>query len=153
VAKAREFSPLRFVLTLMAALAIARPTFAASLQSLLSNDPEPAGYNVIHVDDLVQLMHDRSLHIHIYDVNPADVRAQTGCIPGAEQLASYVYDASVELPSHKDATLVFYCRNTACKAADIAANRALLAGYTDVDVMEDGIEGWMNAGLHTEPAN
>jgi rhodanese-related sulfurtransferase len=153
VTKAPGFSPVRLVLTLMAALVIARPAFASSLQSLLNNDPEPPGYNVIHVDDLVQLMHDRSTHIHLYDVNPVDVRAQTGCIPGAQQLASYVYDPSVELPSHKDATLVFYCRNTACKAADIAANRALLAGYTDVDVMADGIEGWMNAGLHTEPAN
>ncbi len=137
----------------MAALAIACPAFAQSLQSLLSNDPEPAGYNIIHVDDLAQLMHDPSAHLHIYDVNPVDVRAQTGIIPDAEPLASYIYDASVYLPSHKDATLVFYCRNAACKAADVAANRALLAGYTDVDVMPDGIEGWMKAGMRTEPAN
>ena len=137
----------------MAALAIARPAFAKSLQSLLSNDPEPAGYNIIRVDDLAQLMHDPSAHLHIYDVNPVDVRAQTGIIPGAEPLPSYIYDTSVELPSHKDATVVFYCRNAACKAANIAANRALLAGYTDVDVMADGIEGWMKAGMRTEPAN
>jgi rhodanese-related sulfurtransferase len=137
----------------MAALAIAGPAFAQSLQSLLSNEPETPGFNVIHVDDLIQLMHDRTAHIHLYDVNPVDVRAQTGIIPGADPLASYIYDTSAELPSHKDATLVFYCRNTACKAADIAANRALLAGYSDVDVMEDGIEGWMRAGMHTEPAD
>ncbi len=141
------------MLTVLAIAANARPAFAQSLQSLLRNDPEPAGFNVIHVDDLVQMMHDRSAHLHIYDVNPVDVRAQTGAIPGAEQLPSYIYDTSVELPSHKDATLVFYCRNTACKAADIAANRALLAGYTDVDVMEDGIEGWIRAGMSTERAD
>jgi len=151
--KARKFSPTRFVLALMAALAIASPAFAQTLQSLLSNDPEAPGYNVIHVYDLVQLMHDRTAHIHLYDVNPVDVRARTGIIPGAEPLASYIYDTRAELPPHKDATLVFYCRNTACGAVDIAANRALLAGYTDVDVMPEGIEGWMRAGMRTEPVN
>src|ERR1700688_4260967 len=151
--RALNFSPVRFLLTVIAALAIAGPAFAQSLQSLLRNEPEPAGFNVIHVDDLAQMMHDRSAHLHLYDVNPVDVRAQTGIIPGAEPLASYIYDASVYLPAHKNATLVFYCRNTACKAADIAANRALLAGYKDVDVMPDGIEGWMRAGMHTEPVN
>jgi len=143
----------RAVPAIAAAVLIAGPALALTLDQLIDNKPAPPGFNLIHVDDLVQLMHDRSAHLHIYDVNPADVRAATGIIPGAELLASYIYDTTVELPSHKDATLVFYCRNAACKAADIAANRALLAGYTDVDVMEDGIEGWMRAGMRTEPAN
>ena len=147
----RKFS--RSVLAIAMVVLIPGPALALTLDQLIDNKPAPPDFNIIHVDDLSQLMHDRSVHLHIYDVNPVDVRAQTGIIPGAEPLASYVYDASVELPSHKDATLVFYCRNAACKAADIAANRALLAGYTDVDVMEDGIEGWMKAGMRTEPAN
>ena len=130
---------------------IAGPAFALTLDELIDNKPAPPGFNVIHVLDLVQLMHDPSAHLYIYDVNPVDDRAQTGSIPGAELLPSYVYDTSAVLPPRKDTTLVFYCRNAACKASDIAANRALLAGYTDVDVMVDGIEGWIRAGMRTDP--
>ncbi len=126
------------------------PASALTLEELINNKPAAPGFNVIHVDDLVQLMHDRSAHLYIYDVNPVDDRAQMGSIPGAELLPSYIYDASAILPPRKDATLVFYCRNEACKASDIAANRALLAGYTDVDVMVNGIEGWIKAGMRTE---
>jgi len=144
----RKFS--RSALAIAIAIVIPGPVLALTLDELIDNKPAPPGFNVIHVDDLVQLMHDPSAHLYIYDVNPVDDRAQTGSIPGAELLPSYIYDSSAVLPPRKDATLVFYCRNAACKASDIAANRALLAGYTDVDVMVDGIEGWIRAGMRTE---
>ena len=80
-------------------------------------------------------------------------RAQTGSIPGARLLPSYNYDIATELPPDKNADIVFYCRNTQCMASHTAANRALKAGYTDVSVMADGIEGWKNAGKPTDPVN
>jgi rhodanese-related sulfurtransferase len=38
-------------------------------------------------------------------------------------------------------------------ASHAAARRAVKAGYTDVSVMSDGIEGWKNAGMETQAVN
>ncbi len=38
-------------------------------------------------------------------------------------------------------------------ASHEAARRAVKAGYTDVSVMADGIEGWKNAGMRTDSVN
>ena len=38
-----------------------------------------------------------------------------------------------------------------CRASDAAAERAANAGYTNVNVMRDGIKGWANAGEPTVP--
>ncbi len=142
----------RSVLAIVAILAIAHPALAINLQSLFGNS-ELDNFKIIHVQDLDRLMKDPSAHVNILDVNPLDVRAQTGTIPGARLLASYNYDVATELPPDKNADLVFYCRNTKCMASHAAANRALKAGYTDVSVMADGIEGWKNAGMRTDPVN
>lgn len=143
---------LRSALAIAAIIAIAHPAFAISLQSLFGN-PEPDNFKIIHVQDLDRLMKSPNTHVNLYDVNPLDVRAQTGSIPGARLLPSYNYDIATELPPDKNADIVFYCRNTQCMASHTAANRALKAGYTDVSVMADGIEGWKNAGKPTDPVN
>ncbi len=137
---------------IVAILAIAHPAFAINLQSLFGNS-EPDNFKIIHVQDLDRLMKDPSAHVNIFNVNPLDVRAQTGTIPGARLLASYNYNVATELPPDKNADLVFYCRNTRCMAAPEAASHAIGAGYTNVSVMADGIEGWKNAGMRTEPVN
>ena len=140
------------MLAIAAMIAIAHPAFAIDLQSLFGN-PAPDNFKLIHVQDLDRLMKDPNAHVNIFDVNPLDVRAQTGTIPGARLLASYNYDVATELPPDKHAELVFYCRNTKCMASHEAAKRALKAGYTNVSVMADGIEGWQNAGMRTDPVN
>jgi len=38
-------------------------------------------------------------------------------------------------------------------ASHEAARRAVEAGYKDVSVMADGIEGWKNAGMPAESVN
>jgi rhodanese-related sulfurtransferase len=38
-------------------------------------------------------------------------------------------------------------------ASHEAARRAVKAGYTDVSVMADGIQGWRDAGMRTDPIN
>ena len=86
----------------------------------------------------------------IFDVNGAGVRTKFGVIPGATLLSSSSqYDLSV-LPKNKATKLVFYCANTRCTAAPTAAERAIGAGYTDVNVLHVGIAGWKEAGKKTD---
>jgi len=70
-----------------------------------------------------------------------------GIIPGAVLLRDM--DAVDQLPADKSAGLVFYCANTACGASHEAAERALTAGYQHVQVLPDGIAGWVKAGKQT----
>lgn len=90
---------------------------------------------------------DEETEVHVYDVNGDDTRHEFGTVPGAKLLASSSdYDES-ELPSDKNAKLVFYCANPSCMAAPTAAARAVNLGYTDVSVMRPGIKGWKDAGM------
>jgi rhodanese-related sulfurtransferase len=88
--------------------------------------------------------------VTVLDANGEDFRKQNGIIPGAVLLTSFnKYDPAKELPAGKDAKLVFYCANTQCKASHAAAKKALEAGYTDVNVLPDGLLGWKKAGQPT----
>ena len=74
-----------------------------------------------------------------------------GHLPGAihihfEDIAS---SAPVRLPD-KDAAIVTYCSNTACRNSDIAANRLLSMGYTNVRKYAEGKDDWREAGLPLE---
>ncbi|MBI4951651.1 MAG: rhodanese-like domain-containing protein [Myxococcales bacterium] len=84
------------------------------------------------------------------DANSKDTRGKHGVVPGAVLLSdSGKYDAS-ELPADKSTKLVFYCGGKACTAAPKAAEVAVKAGYTDVNVMRAGIKGWVDAGQQTD---
>jgi len=88
--------------------------------------------------------------VTIFDVNNEKVRGAHGVIPGAVLLSSSSqYDLSV-LPKDKDAKLVFYCANTRCTAAPTAAERAIDAGFRDVNVLHVGVVGWKEAGKKTD---
>lgn len=81
------------------------------------------------------------------DANDSKTRTKYGVAPGAILLtSSSKYDPSKELPADKSGKLVFYCANTMCTASHHAAERAEAAGYTDVAVMGDGIQGWVKDG-------
>lgn len=81
------------------------------------------------------------------DANGDATRRRMGVIPGAVLLRDM--DAIDQLPADKDRSLVFYCANTACGASHAAAERAITAGYTHVQVLPDGIAGWVKAGKQT----
>ncbi|MFK7991397.1 MAG: rhodanese-like domain-containing protein [Sandaracinaceae bacterium] len=84
------------------------------------------------------------------DANGAGTRSEMGVIPGARLLTSSGrYDPATELPSDTGTELVFYCGNTNCRASDGAAERAREAGYENVNVMREGIAGWVEAGNET----
>jgi rhodanese-related sulfurtransferase len=81
------------------------------------------------------------------DANPKS-RYRRAHLPGAVLIdPAAVADA---LPEDRDAPVVFYCRDRSCGAAPAAARRAAKLGYTNVGVMPDGIEGWLDAGHPVE---
>jgi rhodanese-related sulfurtransferase len=84
------------------------------------------------------------------DANGEATRKHMGVVPGAVLLSdSESYQLS-ELPKDKSKPLVFYCANTACGASHQAAEKAVTAGYQHVEVMGDGIAGWVKAGNKTQ---
>jgi rhodanese-related sulfurtransferase len=86
--------------------------------------------------------------VTVVDVNSRGSWLQAR-VPGALPLDPLTYSER-ELPTMKDATLVFYCSNPWCRKAPNAARRAKQMGYSDVRVMSAGIAGWLDAGLPTE---
>jgi rhodanese-related sulfurtransferase len=70
-------------------------------------------------------------------------------VPGAQNLDAGSFRER-DLPSDKDATLVFYCSNFLCRKAPNAARRAKEMGYRNARIMSAGISGWLGAGLPTD---
>jgi len=81
----------------------------------------------------------------VIDVNARE-RWLAARVPGALNLEHATYGPG-DLPSAKDARLVFYCSNPMCRKAPIAARRAKRMGYANVAVMSAGISGWIAAKL------
>jgi len=67
-------------------------------------------------------------------------------VPGAVNLDPVAY-RDTDLPTDRNAELVFYCSNPMCRKAPMAARRARQMGYDNVRVMAAGISGWIAAGL------
>ena len=85
----------------------------------------------------------------VLDANSTQTRILLGVIPGARLLTHYSDYELDELPADRDEKLVFYCANEHCSASHAGAERALLAGYTDVQVLSAGVAGWRQAGKPT----
>lgn len=90
--------------------------------------------------------------VSVYDANGTDTRKKFGVIPGATLLTSAgEYDVAKELTGDKNSKVVFYCASNMCTSAKQAATRAMEAGYSDVSVFPEGIQGWTKAGQKTAP--
>lgn len=116
----------------------------------LAADATPS-FKEMRTADLVRMMNDKSTVVKVYDANNAKTREANGTIPGATLLDSYDKYPTTLLPEDKKTTLVFFCANTKCTASDGAAKRAAKAGYKNVAVLRDGIQGWKEAGQSTTP--
>ena len=97
------------------------------------------------VNDLVA-----SRQVVVVDVNAAP-RWATAHVPGARNLDPLTFSEG-DLPTAKDAELVFYCSNFMCRKAPNAARRAKAMGFGNVRVMSAGIQGWLKDGLRVESA-
>ena len=124
---------------------------AVALPGCHSRPDKPTGDSVkiVSVPEVARFVEEKSAVI--YDANGAETRQQYGVVPGAVLLTNHKDYALSELPPEKSKPLVFYCGGTACRASDKAADRAAGAGYTNVNVMREGIKGWASAGQKTVP--
>jgi rhodanese-related sulfurtransferase len=102
----------------------------------------------VTVDELATLIGDG--RGHAVDANNAATRERQGVIPGATILSHFERYDVAELPADKAKALVFYCANEKCGASHAAAEKAKLAGWTDVRVLPAGIAGWKSAGKETK---
>lgn len=129
------------------------PVFVAAVAlSACHSRPGQSGADsvkIVSVPEVARFVQDNSAVI--YDANGAETRQKYGVVPGAVLLANHKEYPLSELPQEKSKPLVFYCGGTACRASDKAAERAAGAGYTNVNVMRDGIKGWASAGQKTLP--
>ena len=104
----------------------------------------------VTVSDVVRLLR-AAKKAQLVDANSEETRAKLGVIPGALLLTSATrFDPVRELPEAKDKPLVFYCANAQCKASQVAAERALANGFTDVSVLPAGVVGWKQSGQKTQ---
>lgn len=128
--------------------------FAAGLNAF-AKDKAPTvttaePFKLVKSNDVVAWMKQNPTSIHIFDANNEKTRKNAGVVHGATILpTSSGYDVAT-LPTDKNAKLVFYCANEKCMASHDAAKRAAAAGYKDVNVMSDGIDGWKKSGQPTD---
>jgi rhodanese-related sulfurtransferase len=133
----RTMIPLLFALAAGAGCAKAQDDRAAEHASAVAE---------VSVDQVDRMLADHTCQP--VDANGAPLRQRMGVLPGAVLLSDM--DAIGELPPDKAKPLVFYCANTACSASHYAAEKAIAAGYTHVQVMPAGIAGWVKAGKKTQ---
>jgi rhodanese-related sulfurtransferase len=106
------------------------------------------GLKTVSPKELLDLT--RSGAVLVVDVN-APQRFAKQHVPHALNLDHEHFTAPA-LPDDRDAMLVFYCTNSMCRKAPIAARRAERMGYKKVRVMSAGISGWIAAGMPIEQA-
>ncbi len=71
-----------------------------------------------------------------------------GHLPGAIHIHfEAIRERAAELLPDRDATIVTYCSNTACRNSEIMANRLRSLGYADVRKYAAGKQDWTEAGL------
>lgn len=74
-----------------------------------------------------------------------------GHLPGAVHLGhEEVAERAAEVLPDKDALIVTYCSNTACRNSGVAQAQLVRLGYTDVRKYAEGKDDWEAAGLPLE---
>jgi rhodanese-related sulfurtransferase len=69
-------------------------------------------------------------------------------LPGAININHDEVDRlSAQTLPRKDAAIVVYCANAACKNSHMAAERLVALGYGSVSVYAEGKQDWIEAGL------
>jgi rhodanese-related sulfurtransferase len=76
---------------------------------------------------------------------------EAGHLPGAINIPhTQVRELAPALLPDKDAAVVTYCSNTACRNSEIVANQLRALGYTNVRKYAEGKQDWTEAGLPIE---
>jgi rhodanese-related sulfurtransferase len=86
----------------------------------------------------------------IIDANsPGSYKA--GHVPGALSFGAIRNDLAASLPADKNTLIIAYCGNPHCGAYLQAAKAVQKLGYTNVKHMSEGIDGWNEEKMPTEP--
>ena len=107
---------------------------------------------LVTIDEVATLLEKQKTNkkaVTVVDVNSEKTRQESGFVPGAILLPGSDYDLAL-LPKDKAQTTIFYCANEKCMASHRAAKKAIDAGYTNVVVMSEGIQGWVKAAKPIE---
>ena len=76
---------------------------------------------------------------------------ESGHLPGALHIHfEEIADRAPGLLPDKNAPIVTYCSNTACRNSEIAAAGLTAMGYSDVRKYAEGKQDWQEAGLPLE---
>jgi len=79
----------------------------------------------------------------IVDARPQKTKYATGHIPSAVNIPFSQFDAlKGKLPRELSTPIIFYCGGLKCKLSHKAAARAIVMGYKNVSVFEEGYPGW-----------
>lgn len=71
-----------------------------------------------------------------------------GHLPGAIHIHfEAIGEKAPALLPDKDAAIVTYCTNTACRNSEAAANKLTAMGYVNVRKYAEGKQDWQDAGL------
>ena len=98
----------------------------------------------ISVNELAEMI-DGGKRPVIFDVRPADARAQDGMIPGA--IAAHPTEIENVLKEYpRDVEVIIYCACPNEATAAIAANHLKRAGYKKIRPLLGGIDAWAGAG-------
>ena len=123
------------IITLMAAAVFAASAYAGEFADISMTDVKAAADAKTAV---------------IIDANGPE-SYKTGHVPGALSFAAIKNDLAANLPADKSTLIIAYCGNPHCGAYLQAAKAAKKLGYTNIQHMKDGIAGWNDAKLPTEP--
>jgi rhodanese-related sulfurtransferase len=73
---------------------------------------------------------------------------ESGHLPDAINIPhTQVRELAGSLLPDKDAAIVTYCSNAACRNSEIAANELIALGYSNVRKYAEGKQDWTEAGL------
>lgn len=80
-----------------------------------------------------------------------DEHFEQGHLPGAIHIHfEAVAEQAPGLLPDRDAAIVTYCSNTACRNSELAAGKLEAMGYTNVRKYAEGKDDWQAAGLPLE---
>jgi rhodanese-related sulfurtransferase len=79
------------------------------------------------------------------------VHYKSAHLPGAINIPhTQVRELAGPLLPDKNAAIVTYCSNTACRNSEIAASELIALGYSNVRKYAEGKQDWTDAGLPVE---
>ncbi len=122
-----------------------------SSRATCSYGKQVAAPHSVTTEQLAEMIKNKPKNFYIFDAliwNKESVK-----IPGAYNVNYKTTDEEIaKLVPDKSARIITYCANPRCSASPKLMKRLQKIGYTNVSEYPSGIQGWIKAGMKTEPA-